>query len=435
MATTVTTPAPSNGGGGASDANSLIDSAFDHASSPDAGGGESEVPDTPDELDAPEPEFAEEPADEIIEPDAEVEDALPKIDEIEGEDDLSKPDKVSEDGKFYRYKKSRAEKLVASHQAWQSIQDAIPGATVDQLREHYRAANGVNALLTDYGTGKLEDMDKVLDFLQDESPESATILAMRSVDRLQSTNPDAYQHLSARFSETLNAALYREAIARGDQKLLKLAQNLEYHRLGKFRTEQDLRKRDATEDRRADLDRRERAFNEAQQRDRSQRLEQWKSDTDSAIDTGAKEAAIDEALAPVKKVYGDKPQWKHMRRDLREAIDTAIKSAPEWERQFNSIRKRAEARPSDQGRSDLVSMMKQFATTVAMKNRKAVIDAVGRTELSRSADTHKKLTAAANKREPASAGQGTNGRGVSVKDEVRNGKIKDNEGLFKRLGL
>lgn len=411
--------------------NSLIDSAFSKAadSAGAAGAGDggavSGAPDAVDDLEAGDGTQGKVQGEEEIDLGA---DAIPELEA----DDYTKPDSV--DDKQHHFSKTKAERLITNSKAWDEIQSVIPNATVDSVKGLYKRSNAIDSFFADFKSGDPKDMDKVLSHLERSDPDSAVLLTMRAVDRLEARNPRAFQMVENRIAEGLISSLYTQAHRTQDPKLFKIAQNLDFHRTGKFTKMDEMgAKTDPNVERARELDRREQEFNQKTQAAQQAEINSWIQSAEAKVDTEGVDAAIDEALAPVKKAYGDKPAWKHMRRDLQEAVEAAITAAPEWRRAFSNAWRDARQSRTDEARDGLVSMMKSLATRVVMKERKAIIETHTNARIAKSQEAHSAFEGSQQKRESAGTGQAGSGKGVSVKAGIKNGTIKTNDDLFANL--
>ena len=408
---------PTDSGANAS-MDSLIDSTVTESSpTPDTGVTENvtQVEASPES--EPADEVQAEPAQEAAPVETEAPPPAEEQPDEFAEDDLSKPDRLSRDGKMHWYKPQRIQKFLQSHQAWRAVQDAVPGASVDVIKEMYDTASGVDQMQADFATGNVA---KFAEFWSQENPQSFTQMMMGAPQYLAKNAPAAYRALEQRVSSGLIDQLYRDGQSRSDDTLIAVAQHLEKILTGKFR---DLSKGPATDplaEREAALTQREKQVQQQLQREQQQRRIAWLDATDSTVSSTVN-GMVEKALAiPELKAFEGRREMTWMRRDLQEAIQDAEKANPAWQRQYDALRKQAEAQPSEQARKNLVAMKEQFARQVIAKNRKAIIDAATGRVVGKSVAAHSKLQQAATRTEPANAGSPVNG--VAVNPKARDAK-------------
>lgn len=410
-------PSDMGGANASPDMSSLIDSTVTETAEPD-------VTDAAEPVEAAASE-EQEPAESAVEaPPVEPE---PVAAEPEGEqpdefenDDLSKPDRMSRDGKLYYYKPQRIQKFLQSHQAWQAIQDAVPGASVDTVKAMYETTAGVEALQADFHAGNI---DPFVEFWRGENPQSFTQMMMNAPRYLEQHNPRALQALEYRVNGTLVDRLYREGQQSGDDTKIAIAQHLDKILTGKFRDLTRGPAQDPLAEREAEISRREQTIQQQLQRERSERLAAWMEQTDNTVQQAASDLVAKAVARPELKVFEGKREMTWIKRDLEEAIQKAERTNVTWKRQYDALRKQAEVRPSEESRKTLVEMKEQFARTVIAKTLPAIITAATGRVMSKSAATHSRMQQAATKTEPANAGAPV--QGVPVNPKVRDAKTMD----------
>lgn len=351
------------------------------------------------------------------------------------EDDLTKPD--GQEGKKFWYEERRAKQLLANHQAWRAVQDAVPGATVESIKEMYEVAGAARQMEADLEAGTPEALDRFSSFWSENYPEAFTQVMLEAPQRLMQQNPQAYQILEQRFDNGLVQRIYNTAKRTGDEDLFVLAQNLDLKLNGKFLRKADLKQAASNPlaEREAALSRREQEFHAQQRQQLEQRRAAYQQETDTAVNTGVSDL-IEQALTSNKAIadaFKNKPNWQWMKRGLADAIDDAEKANPQWVKHFNANRSALLAKPSDEGRRQLVAMKQDFAKRVIARNLKQIVEAATGSVMSANAATHQKREAAQAKREPIPAG--TPVAGVSVKDNPKVKNAKSFDELFGALGF
>lgn len=418
---------PTDGGANApadTSINSLIDSAVDSVPLETA----PESADAPAADDASEPTPEPEAAPVEPEPAAEAQpepEAEPTEDEF-ADDDLSNPDRVSRDGKLHFYKPQRIAKFQEAYKTWREIESAVPGATVDGIKSNYEVAAAVEKMQADYNAG---DVDAFTNFWREENPQAFAQMMLKAPDYLQA-NPQAYQALEQRFDQMMVDRLYRTAARNGDQTILGIAQHLDNVLNGRFRSKDDLAKRDPLAERQAEFARQQDKFRAETQQFRQQKIQAFMQETDAAVD-GAVGALVNKALTrPELKVFEGKPQYLWMKRDLQDKLAEAERANPAWQKQYAALRRQAEAQPSESARAALVAMKEQFARQVIARALKATIEAATGTVLGQSAAAHARKAAAATRKEPAGAGSPV--QGVSLNPNLDKAKSMDD--VWKAIG-
>lgn len=395
---------PTEAGANASAPTSLndsIDAAFAStpaAESVDTSSAESTVDDIDEAVDLPAPD-PEPVAEEAAAPAAE-----PEIEEIPDEE-IGLPDKMSKDGKLHYYTKAKADKLIKAYQDMRSIQDTLgPDTTLDSLKAMQSTAVGAEVLLTDFELATPESIDRALGFIGNDNPHALGMMAVRLATHLPQVNPKADAALRNHYGSAVVSDLYAKAQKSGSESDWLLAQNLDFSLRGKFVNKEEVGSRDLMAEREQQLVQREQQFNQRTQQEQNQRRQAWMQQTHNTLhDTVQTE--IDAAIPPaVLKAFEGKPQLKHIKRDLLEVVEQAESANTDWKRRYSVALERANARPGEEARAELVAMKRQLAQQVIAKNRKAIIEAATGTILSANAAAHQKQQQAAGRREPPGTG-------------------------------
>ena len=404
------------------DMNSLIDSTLDsvpvETSESDASAEQADAT-----LEAEQPQ-AEESAQQQAEAAQEQPTEQP-VDETD--DDLSRPNGMSQNGKRYWYDVARAEKLLSGHKAWRAVEDAVPGATVESIRQMHETQSMVDSMLADYNSG---DLDPFVTFWQRENPQAFTQMMMSAPQFLQQNAPQAYQAMEQRIHGGLVDRLYREGQRSGDDTKIAIAQHLDQMLTGKFRDLTKAQPIDALAEREAQLTQRERAINQQLERERQAKVQAFLQDTDKAAEQSVTDLVNAELSKPQLKAFENSPQLNWLRRDLIEAVKSAEQANAPWLRQYEARRKEAQARTSEQARQGLVAMKTEFARGVIARTAPKLIKQATEAFIGKSVATHQKLAAAAAKKEPANTGMPT--QGVQVNPALNNAKSMDE--MWKAIG-
>lgn len=404
MADGIVSPAASIPG----DFGSAVDAAFDNLAP--AAPAETAAPppaaETPPAMSAPEPPAEPEPEPEppAGEPAPEPPAAEPPPAEPEPEVDPSEdiqPDRVSPDGKMLHFRAAKAKALLADRQFANSIREKIPNVTVEQLEQHYTRTVALDEQIDNVDSGDPARVAKAADwFLKGATPQGMGVFADHIVRTAAREHPEVYRQISSKVIAGYTQSLYNQAVRSGDKNLLALAQNLDFQERGRFIKEEEFAQRDPHADREADLARRERELAERVNRDRTTFIESQMQVAHAAEDAAITEE-IDKALAPVASAFKSTPHWKHMTRDIRDAIEDAKKANPTWMRQYNLQEQKVRSNPSEEAKANLVTMMRQFVAPVIARSKKSVIEAHTQTVMGNSAAAHQKQQQAAQRREPA----------------------------------
>ena len=395
----------------------------------------------PPELDTPIEEPASEPEAEAVEepeaepqPEPEEEDQLVAEPEPEPEPeptDEIQPDKVSQDGKTYFCRAAKAKALLADRQFVNDIRAKIPNATVEALTDNYSRVVALDELLDDLDSGDSGRVGKAAGYFMGEqqNPQSVALFADQVVRTAAQRHPQVYQQIAGKVISGYVQTLYDQALKSGDKGLLALAQNIDFKQRGKFMGEADFAQRDPHSDRLADIERRERELTERQSRERASFVDQQMAAAKSAEESAITED-IEKALEPVAKAFRDTPYWRHMTRDIRDAIGEAIKANPNWKRQYDLQERKTRQNPTDEAKATLTAMMRQFAAPIIAKQKKAVIETHTQTVMGKAAAAHQKQQQIAAKKEPAG---GSPVQRATLAQKVREAKTQDD--VWRSIGL
>lgn len=343
--------------------------------------------------------------------------------ELEDEFDVQ-PDRVDEKEKQYFYRAAKAQRLMAAHDFQKRVEDLIPGASVEQIEQHYKRSVGAQQMLDDFNSGDPSSMQRWMDFhiTRDTNPQSVALLTEGLMERLPTVNPQIYSRVASHVIGGKLDEMYAKALETGNEELLHLAQHLDNHLNGKWRKAEELQRRDPMQDSRAQFEREREQFYAERRAEAQRNAERIVQETDSRADAAVNEE-IEAALAPVASAFKDKPQWRFMVRDLQDKVTEAKRANPTWARQYDNLRQRVKQQPSDEARRQLVDTMRTFAKRVVAQHRKSVIDAVSAGVLQASATATQKSQAAAARREPAGGGTPVN-RSASLVTHAREMRLK-----------
>ncbi len=350
---------------------------------------------------------------------APVEEPLDPYEKIE-------PDKITDGGKTWHFRENKARSLLAAQEFQRAVQETIPGATLETVKGIYENSVIMEEFIGDYDSGDPARIGKVADFFFDNraNPESVMALAQQLPDRLLASHPEAFRSLENAITQRTINRLYNEAAKSGDEQLLSLAQNLHFRHGGTFYKKEDLQA--GPESALAERERRLQAdvqkFNSERTRESQQRTEQRRQEIDGMENTTIQEE-IEKALEPVAVNFKDKPAWKHMTRDLAEAVEQARAANPVFKRQFDSVKLRALRDPSEDAKKSVAAMIRQFVAPIIGRQRKAVIEAETKSVLSASAAAHSKQLVASKRVETGGAASPT-ARSISAQ-KLREAKTLD----------
>lgn len=314
------------------------------------------------------------------------------------------PDKVTDGGKTWHFRENKARSLLAAQEFQHGIQEVIPGATLDSIKDIYENSVIMQEFIGDYDSGDPQRIGKVVDFFFDNraNPQSVLALTEQLPDRLLSAHPEAFRTLENSITQRTINRLYNEAIKSGDEQLLLLAQNLHFRNNGTFYKKEDLQS--GPDSALAERERRFQAdvkrFNEDRQRESSQRLKQREQEIEQ-LDKVTVQEEIEKALAPVAENFKDKPAWKHMVRDLSDAVESARAANPVFKRQLDTMKLTALRNPSEEAKKSVSALIRNFIAPVIGRQRKAVIETQTNGVLSASAAAHSKQQEVAKRVEPA----------------------------------
>lgn len=385
----------------ASGIDSAIDNALSPLDTPPEPEAEAAPQGNPETQPAAEPE-AEPDATQETELEAQPESETPPAAEPETDPyEEVKPDKVSDGGKTWHFRETKARSLLAAQDFQRKVQEIIPGASLDSIKEAYGKAVAADEMVEDFDSGDPERVTKFANFFFDQqaNPRSVLALVEQLPKRLASSHPQAYQALEKDVLDRTIHRMYDEAARSGDEQLLALAQHLHHRHSGTFYKKEQLEaNRDPMLAERQQFDAERKQFYAEKQREMQARLDQRRQEID-ALEQSVVTEEIEKALAPVAAQYKDKPAWRHMVRDLMESVENSRKANAPWDRQFGNIKSRALRDFSAESREPVAAMLRQFVVPVIAKQRKAVIDSQTSAVLSASAAAHQKQQAVAARKE------------------------------------
>jgi hypothetical protein len=368
------------------------------------------VEDAPAE-EAPVEQAEEAPAEEA----APVEEPEPELDPA----DELQPDKTSPDGKFLHFRKNKAQALMAARDFQRRIEEAIPGATVEALQENYSRVAALDEMIGDYRSGDPTRVSRFVGHWFGQSAPASTVkAALGSLAKvLPQSHPEAFAEFERVAIGRAVDTMYQKAMQSGDEKLLRLAQNMDFQQRGKFRTQDELSTRDPLEEERARFEQERSQWAAERRAEQERATAQWMEQADAAVASSVEEE-VSKSLEAVKANF--KPhELNHIKRDLTDAIEKAKKANPTWLRQYQNLRTQAQGDRSEEAKQALVAMMRQFASNIIARQRKAVIEANTGTVMSQSAAAHQKQQQAAARREPTG---GSPAQRASATQQVRAAK-------------
>lgn len=328
--------------------------------------------------------------------------------ELEDEFDVQ-PDKVSPDQKTYFYRAAKAQRLMAAQDFQRRVDEVLPGASVEQIQQHYQRSVGAQQMLDDFNSGDPDSMQRWMDFHvnRDTNPQSVALLTEGLISRLPQVNPKIYERVEGSVINGRLQAMYQKAMETGNEELLHLAQHLDNHLNGKWRKAEELQRRDPFQEDRQKFETERQQYYAERQAEARRNADRIVQETDGKAESAIGEE-IEAALSPVATAYKDKPQWRFMVRELQDKVNEARKANPTWNRQYENLRQRVRQQPSDEARQQLVDTMRTFAKRVIAQSRKGVIDEVTQNVLQASAAATQKSQAAAARREPSGGGAPVN---------------------------
>lgn len=341
------------------------------------------------------------------------------------EDELDvQPDRIDEKAKQYFFRQSKAQRLMAAHDFQRRVDEMIPGASVEQLEQHYKRSVGAQQMLDDFNSGDPDSMQRWMDFHvnRDTNPQTVAYMTESLLQRLPQVNPSIYQRVQSQVVNSQLEGMYRKAMETGNEELLHLAQHLDNHLNGKWRKAEELQRRDPFQEERQRFEQERQQFHAERQAEARRNADRIVQETDGRAESAIGEE-IEAALGPVAAAFKDKPQWRFMVRELQDKVSEARKANPTWNRQYENLRQRVRQQPTDEARQQLVDTMRTFAKRVVTQSRKAVIDSVTQGVLQASETATKKSQAAAARREPAGGGAPVN-RSANVVAQAREIRAK-----------
>jgi hypothetical protein len=392
-----TTPVAS----GASDFDSLLSASVDAAV--DTPTPATDPAPEPEPLAAPEPDADPEPeqVDQVTEPEQQPEQATDEPEaELDPADELT-PDRVSDNGKTLHFSKQKAERLLAARDFQTKVAEVIPNASVEEIQKHYNRSVTASEMVADFDSGDPDRVGKWADFWLGEkaSQQSVITFAQIAAHVLPQAHPEAFAVIEKAALGGLAQRLYDEARQTGNEQALFLAQHLDVRTRGRFISKENLAAQNPEDAERQQFYRERDQWNNERRAEMQRQQATRSAQVDQAI-SGVKSSVIDEALDKVAASFKDKPQWKHMHRDLVEHIDQALSGNPAFQRQINLQKSKAVQDPSGNAQKELEAMMRQFAKQVVDKHRKGVIEAATGTVISASKQAHEVAQQTAARKEP-----------------------------------
>lgn len=385
--------------GASTDANAAWDAAFSRANAA------TEAEPTDDVAADPEPE--PEPVEETPEvADGAEGQAQPEEEPLDPADETT-PDGESRDGKSFLVRKQKWTKMLAARDTLDRITSAVPNATPESIQGYYDQAVTFDQMVADFDSGEPERVSAFTNYwLSNEAPQAAReTFASQVLERLPQAAPQVYQQFHRRSEQNLVHSMYQLALQRGDEDLLKAAQHFDYVKRGRFLEKEHLQQqqRDPLAEERQRFEQERQQFQNEQRQAAQRELQARTQQLDQTV-KDLRNSEIEKALDPVKAQFKDKPQWRHMLRDLTEKVEESINANPAWQRQFALARERAIKDPSGQAAEALSTMVRNFVQPIVANNRKAVIGAATGTVITAANEAHKVAQKQAARREPAATG-------------------------------
>lgn len=362
------------------------------------------------------------------------------LEEELSQDDEIKPD--SEDEKNLYFKKSKAHRLMEAHADMKKIREEIPGANVEALKEHYENSITHNRMLEDFDGG-FDGMNRVLGYLlgNPEHPESVKAVNEESTKvfaaslpiHLARTHPQALVTMENVMYDALVRDLYRQAgeleKTSSDKNAVEqayaLAENLELKLFKKLtkRGQQSDAHAGGPSEREKQLEREL----EQHRREKETGQQQIIRQRQEAINASVQEADREEIDSWIGKVKAKGAKFteteeRHIRRDLLEAIEAAVKSNTAWRRQFDTQRDAAVRKFSEESRDNLKAQRRQFVSTFVRRNLRAVVAENTRSAVAASKTAHEKQKATQTRRQAPPSGERTS-RKIDVGKAFREKKM------------
>ena len=342
--------------------------------------------------------------------------------EEEPEDDIDdEPKPVKEDEKHHWYTKSKADRMIEAWRYKREIEQAIPGASLDTLKEMYQYNVGAKNLLTDLHSGDPDAVQGATEFLLDpQRNPGANVLAATVAERALAF-PDVQQRVEQKAVGGLLDRLYQTAAQSNDENVLKLAQHLDYHLNKAYRTAEEIAKPSQNGEeanpwrsRAMELERREQ---QRQVQEAKGRVSQLDQTIESEVDS-----VIEEALAAVKHLK-DAPEWEVMTTHIRNKINKAASANTAFAAEVREGKKQFSRAGSAELRDAVVNKVRALANQVARSERKALIDRYGKAKVADNAATHQQMQQNAQKVEPGGATAAP--RTTDPREQLRQAKTFD----------
>lgn len=396
MDNAVTAPAA----GGASDFDSLLNASLDAAvdtPTPEPEMDSLEPLASPEVDDEPEADPVAEPADDV---DAQPEATDEPESELDPADELT-PDRVSDNGKTLHFSKQKAERLLAARDFQAKVAEVLPNASVEEIQKHYNRSVTASEMVDDFDSGDPARVGRWTEYwLGGQAPKQSVVaFAQVAAHVLPQAHPEAFAVIEKAALGGLAQRLYDEARQTGNEQALFLAQHLDVRTRGKFIAKENLAAQNPEDAERQQFYRERDQWNNERRVEMQRQQAARTTQVDQAI-SGVKTSVIDEALEKVAASFKDKPQWKHMHRDLVEHIDQALAGNPAFQRQVTLLKSKAVQDLSGNAQKELEAMMRQFTKQVVDKHRKGVIEAATGTVISASQKAHEVAKQTAARKEP-----------------------------------
>lgn len=356
---------------------------------------------------------------------------VPPEDDLIGEE--IKPDSVSDGGKTLHFRASKAHKLLEAQAFQRGIQEQIPGATLDDIKQAYSHAVTLRSMADDFDSGDPQRVGQFVDFWLDPqkaNPASVSVMADKMLNVLPNISPGIYDQVEKSVVGQFTDKLYRQAKDTGDEALFTLAQHLDHRLTGKYLQKEDFTVRNPEQDRLRELEEENRRLNEERQRARIETIRQRDAQLSADLSSVVNEE-IEKALVPWA-AFKDKPQWKYMVSELAEQVEAARKAAGSWSREFENDRRAMIDRPSEEAKQRLIARQRNLVKTVVARHRNDVTARHTGQILAQSAQTHQKLQAAqAVGSEPIGSASPTQPSGIVERARAMREQGKTAEEIFR----
>lgn len=307
-----------------------------------------------------------------------------------------KPDLTSEDGKILHFRAPKAHKLLAAQAFQRSIQEEIPGATVDDVKVAYRDAVTMRQMVDDFDSGDPARVNNFVNFWLDPknmNPASVGMMTERLVNDLPQHQPQVYAQMEKSVLSRKVQDLYQQAHAAKDDALFTLAQHLDRMVTGKWVEASDFAQRDPAQERVQSIEQENARLRETLERQHADTLRSRESQIQGTLNNVMAEE-IERALSPWAAAFKDKPQWEYMKRELADAIETTRRQSASWMREFENERRATLNRPSEEAIGRLVARQRNLVKTVLARHRNDVAQKHTGQLLTQSVQAHAKLQAA-----------------------------------------